>query len=310
MIRPSRNEDDTVLLGPGTRPPVRGRWRRPGGIAAAVVVALGLAVGLGVLLRPAPVPTAPAPPLLDEAALLARRTDRLLLGRWAPDPAVLVLDFPTLAEQGRMLNRVAALVEKRGEPRGRVLSDAELAAAIGAAGATPETYYYGHDYGAPELLRFFALADRDHVALDADEERLRGLLRDAGWFAPGANGALISMPQPVAPVDAHTRAVILHHELSHGEFFTRPAYADWTRRFWREQMHGDERARVRDWLASEGYDPGEEELMMNEAQAYLVWTPDPAFFAPAMVGLEPARAAELRRVFLAGRPPDGRDEGE
>ncbi len=296
-------DDRTVVL-----PEPFARRARPatGALACGALAAAG-ALALALLwLRPWHARF--APPLADEAALLAARPTVLTVRRWTPDPSVLVLDFPTLAEQGRMLNRVATLAEKRGQPRGRVLDDAELADAIAASGATADTYYYGHDYGAAEIARFFALAERDGVSLNPDEARLRNLAVAAGWLDPHANGALISIPAPGARVDAAARAVILHHELSHGEFFTRPGYAAWTRRFWRTLLTPGERERMRAWLASEGYDPGEEEMMMNEAQAYLVWTSDPAFFTPALVGMTDARAQALRAAFLDGRPADGRDE--
>lgn len=48
--------------------------------------------------------------------------------------------------------------------------------------------------------------------------------------------------------------------------------------------------------------------MMNECQAYLVFTPDPDFFAPGLVGMSAARATALREAFLAGRPADARQE--
>ena len=68
--------------------------------------------------------------------------------RFASDPRILVLDFASLLEQGRMLNRVAALVEKSGLPHDRVLTTSKSTAAIRASGDTVETFYYGHDYGA------------------------------------------------------------------------------------------------------------------------------------------------------------------
>src|SRR5215831_15291531 len=103
------------------------------------------------------------------------------------NPAILVLDFASLRRQGLMLNRVAALIEKAAEPRDRVLSDGELDQAIRAHGDTVETYYYGHDYRASDLARFFALADRDGVRLTAEEQTLRSLLRQERFLEPGAN---------------------------------------------------------------------------------------------------------------------------
>ncbi len=85
-----------------------------------------------------------------------------------------------------------------------LLTDPELAAAIHASGATPDTYYYGHDYRGSDLVRFFALADRDHVAL------LRRSRTCAAWCATRQReqagfGALISRP-PRRPGRRHHAA--------------------------------------------------------------------------------------------------------
>jgi hypothetical protein len=261
---------------------------------------------------PAPLPVVPsavppalaALPLADEATILAHRSDSLAIFRLAPNPSVLVLDFPTLGEQGRMLNRIAALVEKSGMPRDRVLDDAALEAAIRSSGGTPETYYYGHNYRAADLARFFALADRDGVRLNAEEERLRAMLRGIGWLEPGAGGALVSVPHAgVEPwLDQRARSAMLRHELSHGEFFTSPAYAAQVWRFWREMLTERERERFRAALSEASYDPEQEEVMANEAHAFLFHTPDDRFFNPGSLGLSQARLAELQAAFRAGMP--------
>ena len=260
-------------------------------------------------IAPPPPPAPPAPPAAalpsaDEAAILADRPDHLTLFRFAPDPAVLVLDFPSLDQQGRMLNRVAALTEKAGLPRDRVLSDAELDAAIRAHGDTVATFYYGHDYPVSALARFFALADRDHIALGAPEEELRALLRGLGWFAPDAGGALISLSRQGADPDITppVRAAILHHELSHGAFFAEPAYADYVRGFWHTALTEAERAAVKTFLGSEDYDTADEDLMANEMQAYLMFTDDPHFFLPSNIGMSEARRAALRAAFRRDLP--------
>ncbi len=274
---------------------------------AVLLVAAG---GAALLWRREAVPVVAALPIpaAGEAAILADRPAALSLFRVAADPEVVVLDFPTLEQQGAMLNRVAALVEKAGLPRDRVLDDAGLAAAIRASGASPATYYYGHDYRAADIARFFALADRDHVVLDEAERLLRRLAAQEGWLRAGSAGALISIVAAGgALVSEGMRGAILHHELSHGVYFTRPAYAAWTQRFWEDSLTPDERAAFRGWLGSEGYDAGEEDLIVNETQAYLVFTPDPTFFTPAMVGMSPERAAALRAAFLAGVPAGVRE---
>jgi hypothetical protein len=265
--------------------------------------------------RPAPQPPAPPPQhterpapfditSADEAAILAAHPATLRVFRYQDAPHVLVLSFPTLHEQGRMLDRLGAFVEKAGLPHDRVLDDVDLQAAIRLSGDTEDTYYYGHDYRAADIARFFALADRDGIVLHPEENELRGLLTHEGMLVPGAVGAIISIPPESAspPIDAAARATILHHELSHGAYFTDPAYAAYARDFWQTVLTEAQRAGFRHFLGTEGYDTTNEDLMLNEAQAYLVHTPDPRFFRPDLAGLSDAEAARLRQIFLAGMP--------
>jgi len=185
-----------------------------------------------------------------------------------------------------------------------VLTAAELDGAIHAQGDTIETFYLGHDYAAASLARFFTLADSEGVTLDSAEQWLRGLLQQEGWFAPGVAAGLISLPavgsDPRITVSA--RAAILRHELSHGEFFSNPEYAEYVHKFWLTELTEDERGAVRDFLAKEGYDARVEELMFNEMQAYLMFTRDPTFFAPDLAGMTEQRLAALQARFLAGMP--------
>ena len=293
-----RNPDDTVILRPR---------RRRRGLVAAVLVAVLLvagAAGAAVWWRSSPAtPSLPPIPGATEADLQVESPAVLTLRRFAPNPAIVVLDFPTLAEQGRMLNRVAAWAEKASVPHDRLLTDAELAAAIKASGATPETYYYGHDYRAADIARFFQLADAEAITLDPDEESLRRIMARAGSEPFGA-GALISLPRAEAAndVDAHSRAVILHHELSHGEYFTNAVYNRYVHTIWDSVMTDPERARFRSYLAEDGYDPALEDLMINEMQAYLMHTPDPRFFDEAKLGIAPARLTEIRQIFATNMP--------
>lgn len=224
--------------------------------------------------------------------------------RFASNPKILVLDFASLLTQGRMLNRVAALVEKSGLPHDRVMTSFEIAAAIKASGDTVETFYYGHDYDAASVIRFFALADRDNIRLDPEEDRLGRLIRQAGWFEPNAQAALISIPQvgANANVTREARATILHHELSHGEYFTNPAYVAFVHQFWTQTLTSSERNRIRHHLHSDGYDQSLEVVMENEAQAYLMFTNGAEFFTPEMIGMSDARLAELRLGFYRAMP--------
>lgn len=263
----------------------------------------------------AEVPAEPAGlPLASEAELLAEvAAQDWIVRRWRHYPAVLVLQFPGLQAQGRALNRVAALLEKAQASRERVLDDAQLRALVAAGGDSEASFFLGHDYPAEGLARFFSLAQAQGVALNADERRLLALLLRAGLIGPGPGGyvstgvgALVSFsaPQaddPATPVDdgmdATRRASVLRHELSHGRYFTDEVYREHCLRFWQEALGEPERRAWRRYLAGLGYDRGNEELMVNEAQALLMHTPDRRDFNAAGLGLSEQALASQRARF-------------
>ena len=315
MVPPRDADDDTIIVPrPGTPSP-GGRRLAWGAAGCLAVLAAGSwawvlwptpARAPVTVVQAGPIVAPVAPPgiaeaLAGEATILANRADGITVFQFKPNPAILVLDFASMDQQGHMLNRIAALIEKAGQPRERVLNDVELAAAIQAAGATNATYYYGHDYRISDIARFFVLADSAEVALTAEEQWLRGLLRQQAARADGAR-ALISIPSSGAAVDLSSRAVILHHELSHGEYFSNVAYAAYAHRFWRDVLTEAERGQFRRWLASEGYDPALDDLIVNETQAYLMHTRDARFFTAQSVGISPERLAQLQALFLLNMP--------
>jgi hypothetical protein len=313
-----RGDDATIRIKPPAPP--RQRHLLPAVVAAGAALLLCGAIAAWMLsTRPgAPLPAPPqaiAPPpaaavpaepfrieTADEATILGHVAEHLTVYRFAANPKIVVLDFPSLRMQGEMLNRIASLIEKAGLPRNQVLTDAALDSAIREHGDTAETYYYGHDYRADELAFFFATADRQSVATDAEEERLRVLLRQLGWLDPGATGALISVPRTGPTITETMRAAMLHHELSHGEFFSNPQYASYVHGFWLNVVTEPERAAVRHFLGSMDYDTDNEELMYNEMQAYMMFTYDQRFFLPSNVNMTPARRLQLQTEFLKGMP--------
>ena len=135
---------------------------------------------------------------------------------------------------------------------------------------------------------------------------MRALLRQEGWLAPDVTAGLISLPAVGSDprITAAARTAILRHELSHGEFFSNPEYAAYVRNFWLKELTGEERGSVRGFLAREDYDAREEELMFNEMQAYLMFTRDPVFFTPDMVGM--SRGAAGRTAGPVPRRHAGR----
>lgn len=255
---------------------------------------------------------------LDVGELLARRAPDWQLARLRGNPAMLVIEFPSLAEQGAAMNRAAALIEKSGAPRDRVLGDAALRELIRRHGDSAQTFYQGHNYVAEQLARFFTLAARQRQALNAHEERLQRLLVDAHVLARAGDATLAQGLQAVISftaaqrddpattadetIDERRRESVLRHELSHGLFFTNRAYRDHCWRFWRERLSEDERDKLRRMLAGLNYDAGNEELLVNEAQAFLMHTPDERAFGAASLGITDSQLAELRRRFMRGAP--------
>ncbi len=242
------------------------------------------------------------PPLADEAVLLAAPTDHVTLWRFGPDPDILVAIFPSLHEQAMALNRVAAFVERPGVPRDHVLDDGALRAVIGQAQESFDTYYYGHDYRASDLARFFATATRDGLVLHDAERALNMRLEAAGFFRLGPQAALISLPpHGEGMLDPAARATILDHELAHGAYFTDPRYATYVVQFW-NGLTERERDAFRRYLGQQGYDTSNDDLMRNETQAYLMFTGDPRMFDITRLGLP--EAEDVRKKFLSALPLD------
>ncbi len=246
--------------------------------------------------------------------ILNRASDELIATYYASNHNVLVLDFPSLWHQARALNRVAALIQKRGAPRDRILGEDELLGYAAARGTPYKTFYFGHNYTASEMARFHNLAKAQELGLNPSEERLRRLLLDSGFIQlqSGKYGsgvpkkALISIVQASTnekqgpsenEVDRALRETIFLHELSHSEFHTNAQYRNYCTRFWRERMSKGERAAFRKFLAANDYDVTDEKLMVDEMQAYLAHTFDPRVFNAAMVGLSEQALEDLRQRF-------------
>lgn len=252
----------------------------------------------------------------DYSTVLNNKNDKVAVFNYGGRSLILVVDFPTLAEQGKMFNRVVALIERIGAPRERVLDNAELAQFIRSVGKTDATLAYGNDFFVAELVVFFNLADMAGIQLTAQEVALRQLLlerrlmvlRNSFFQAVVPHAVILSLPQESAggagspPVTALARRTILMHEISHGEFYTNPLYANYCRRFWHETMTKEQRAAFRKFLSGSSYNPDNEEMMINETQAYLLYTPDPRAFNAKLVGLRDREIDELRAKFIVGFP--------
>jgi hypothetical protein len=298
------DDDATVRLpSPLAAPAHRRRWAVWAG-AGALALAAGGGVAWRLLPATAPVATA-APPLLDIGALLTHRATVPTALRWASNRLVWVLDFPDLESQGQAMNRAAAFLEKARAPRDRVLDDIGLAAAIGADGRDTATWYFGHNYRAADLERMLAQAARQGVAINAMEAWVAAQLALARRIDPARGAAILTLPALGARVDMPARRSILLHELGHGQFITQPLFAAHVMRVWERDFSEAERAAFRRFLGQDGYDTGQEEMMANEAMAYLLYTPDRRFFDPARdLGWTEAQVEALRLALREGAPPE------
>lgn len=237
------------------------------------------------------------------------------------NPSIFVLTLPTLAEQGAMFNRVVALIERAGVSRDEVLSDAALDEYIRSVGRTPVTFTFGNDFRVSELVKFFNLADRDGVTLTSQEAGLRDFITRNGLAKTRYGFLQVNFPDRIIlsvpaihsqelgnggaiRINQAARDTILFHEIGHGEYYTNPWYADYCRRFW-GSMPERERSAFRKFLGGRSYDTGNEELMVNEMQAYLMHTPPGPAITPEALGLSAAAIDALRQRFLAGNPPSG-----
>jgi hypothetical protein len=270
------------------------------------------------------------PPALPKPDIETASFQQLLAGGAKPDSwriarlhsnaAVLVIEFPNLLEQGLAFNRAAAYIEKKSSTRNRVLSDEELAALVKKSGDSAETFYFGHDYSGEQMKQFFAQSKAQGIALNAQELQLRDVLLKASLLqetrspagrevaqlhAPGQQAVIsfsaLQIDDPATKtdegVDALRRESTLRHELSHGEFFTRPAYQKQSWKFWQKGLNKAEREMFRRMLAGMDYDSDNELLMVNETQAVLMHTPDTRAFDASNLGVTPAQLQDLRMRF-------------
>ena len=294
-------------------------------VAVAIVLTAVLLWRSGESLGPGPSGASPLA-RLSISELLAGHSANWRVARLKEAPEVVVIEFPNLSEQGAAMNRMAALLEKAGAPRDRVLNDAELADLIRRAGDSSQNFYQGHDYSSEGLVRFYALVQSQGMKLNAQELRVRRELVDANLLqekvgdkgvrklsAIGAQAIItFTATQSDDPattnadiVDDVRRESILRHEASHGRFYTDSVYRDHCRRFWREVLTEPQREHIRVYLASLGYERADEELMLNEAQAFLMHTPDGRAFNAVGVGMTEPELATLRMRFWALLPNRG-----
>lgn len=251
--------------------------------------------------------------------ILNSRTGALTVWRLENNPNVLLFDFPGLEMQGRTFNRVTYLTEQYNAPYKRVLGNAEFLKYLEAKRRSQANFAYGHDLLVSELALFFNLADRDKVELLPEEIALRNFLIEQDivrvWRGiyqvnkDRPNVVVLSIPQVQErqggepAITPFARRAIVLHEIAHAEFYTNKYYAEYCRKFWNTRLTEQQRERFRRFLSRSNYSMNESELLVNEMQAYLMFTPDKSSFSAAKLGVTEAELDAMRDLFVNGRPP-------
>jgi hypothetical protein len=250
--------------------------------------------------------------------VLEAQAQTLSLWQLAENPEVFIFDFPGLAYQGRSFNRITQFTEQQfNEPYPRVLNNQELASYIQASRRTQSDFAFGHDVLVSELVQFFNYALRDKIQLNPEEVVIRDFLLEQGlirfWrgFYQGMRPdvVVLAVPQvqnrkPDEPmVTAGARYAILLHELAHAEYYTNIHFRKFCQRFWYETLQPEQRDAFKRFLANFNYAVNNEELLINEMQAYLMFTPDRHSFSARKLGVSEQELQSMRAAFRSKVPP-------
>ncbi len=208
------------------------------------------------------------------------------LYRWDALPKVLVFVFRDYAAQDRYLKRLAFFVEKAGY-RGKLHADGVIANLHG---------WNAHDYRAEDLSAFFRKAAAESFPLNGEERALgrlleeRGVIKGSGAGIEAGEGALISISMETP---SSLRRTLLVHESTHAIFFVDEDYRKLVIDSW-ARVGAEEKWFWTSYFGWAAYDTGNDYLMANEFQAYLLQQP----LSSAEEYFARRKAAEL----LASRP--------
>ena len=254
----------------------------------------------------------------DFQTVLNARNENVVIWQMAENPNVYVFDFKGLNNQGRSFNRITQFTEQQTtEPYPKVLNNLELSRYIEAARRTQADFAFGHDVLVGELVQFFNYALRDKVELNPEEILVRDFLTEQGFVrfwrgfyqAMRPDVVILAVPQTQdrkanePMVSTGARYAILLHELAHGEYYTNTHYQKFCQRFWYETLTENQREAFKKFLGNFNYAVNNEELLINEMQAYLMFTPDPKSFSARKLGVSDAELDQMRSAFRRASPP-------
>ena len=255
----------------------------------------------------------------DFNQILQSAPGKTVVWQYSDNPDVYIYDFNGLNNQGVTFNRATQFTEQRfgGEAYPRVLSNEDLARHISAARRTQANFAFGHDLLVSELVQFFNFAQRDKVKLNPEENDLRDFLIEQGFMRMGRgfyqavrpDVVILSIPQiqekkaDEPMVSPGARYAIILHEMGHAEFYTNAHYAKFCHRFWNDVLTEEQREAFRRFLKGYNYAVELEDLVVNEMQAYLMFTPDPKSFNARRLGVSDAELEQMRSAFRKAKPP-------
>lgn len=252
------------------------------------------------------------------AEILATRSASRMAYRLADNSRVIVLDMPDIRDQGRMFGRLVLFIERHNAPKTRLMLIPEVQNWLKQAKASLESLTVGNNLRASELARFFNTARFQAEALTTDERQLYDWLIAWNVLREDANGVsavapehiIISFPQASSvagcggcSVTQAQRETIAKHELAHGKLATDLPYQHYCEWFWSQGLTPAMREKFTRFLAARGYDANNRELLANEAQAFLMHTPDPSMFSASLLGVTEAELQAMRNLFESGLPP-------
>ena len=227
--------------------------------------------GFPCLLEAEPVPPFPTPLTEDMVEILTAprekwRNPDFEVYRWCGFPDILVWDCLDYAVQNRFFRRLSYYVEKKGF-RGNLLTNRELEGRHG---------WNAHDYRAEDLADFFQLAEDLDFPLYREEWLMRDILLENGFIIRDKKGTIQEGEGAIISISRESpdflRERFLVHEASHGLYFTKPEYREFITSVWQGLPDQDKKL-WRFFLGWYGYDPEDEDLMINEFQAYSIQQP-------------------------------------
>jgi hypothetical protein len=191
----------------------------------------------------------------------------LVVFRWKGHENVILLRFPSNAVQKASMARMSLFLEDK-EFSGTVVEHLPTGRVGGALA------YTGHNFRASDAARFFAAVHAAGFKLTEEENRLRLALeserivtqmKGGGYCAPSKFGVL-AIARGFKRDEAEET---LLHEAMHGLFYTSDHFEGACWAFWRSSLTADERDTWKEFLEGLGYDSSNEELTVNEFQAYM-----------------------------------------